>query len=156
MTAEKKKGKYIYYRCTGFKGPCGNTYIREEKLSDLLGTTVKAVQIPPAVADRIATAIRDTDGRAEHERLETKQRLERRRRTVLAKLDRGYDDYVSGKISDEFWTRRSEQWEEERRTVEGDLTRLEQADGRLAVAGERILELAKKAEFLYKTQNPSE
>jgi hypothetical protein len=21
MTAEMKKGKYVYYRCTGFKGP---------------------------------------------------------------------------------------------------------------------------------------
>jgi site-specific DNA recombinase len=27
MTAEKKKGRYIYYRCTGFKGSCGNAYI---------------------------------------------------------------------------------------------------------------------------------
>ena len=31
MTAELKKGKYIYYRCTGFKGHCGNTYIRQEE-----------------------------------------------------------------------------------------------------------------------------
>jgi site-specific DNA recombinase len=43
MTAEKKKGKYVYYRCTGFRGPCGNRYIREEQLSALLGTTVKRV-----------------------------------------------------------------------------------------------------------------
>jgi site-specific DNA recombinase len=25
MTAEKKKGKYVYYRCTGFHAACGNT-----------------------------------------------------------------------------------------------------------------------------------
>ena len=37
MTAELKKGKYVYYRCTGFKGRCGNTYIRQEALADLLG-----------------------------------------------------------------------------------------------------------------------
>lgn len=37
MTAERKKGKYTYYRCTGFKGACGNTYIREGRLSTLLG-----------------------------------------------------------------------------------------------------------------------
>ena len=35
MTAEKKKGKYVYYRCTRFKGACGNTYVREERLADL-------------------------------------------------------------------------------------------------------------------------
>jgi hypothetical protein len=30
MTAEKKKGKYVYYRCTSHRGTCGNAYIREE------------------------------------------------------------------------------------------------------------------------------
>jgi Recombinase zinc beta ribbon domain/Recombinase len=33
MTAEIKKARYIYYHCTGFRGNCGNTYIREEELS---------------------------------------------------------------------------------------------------------------------------
>jgi hypothetical protein len=30
-------------------------------------------------------------------------------RTVLSKLDRGCDDFVSGRISDEFWTRKSQE-----------------------------------------------
>ena len=74
----------------------------------------------------------------------------------MAKLDRGYDDYVSGRISEEFWTRRSEQWEEEHRLVDGELARLEHANGHIAVTGEKILELAKKAGFLYETQDPTE
>ena len=51
MTAEMKKGKYIYYRCTGFKGACGNTYVREERLADLLGETIAPIQITPEIAD---------------------------------------------------------------------------------------------------------
>ena len=31
-TAEMKKGRYIYYHCTGHRGACGNTYVREEDL----------------------------------------------------------------------------------------------------------------------------
>ena len=30
MTAEMKKGKYVYYRCTGFRGAAATVYIREE------------------------------------------------------------------------------------------------------------------------------
>ena len=33
ITAEIKKGKYIYYHCTGFKGNCDNKYVREEELN---------------------------------------------------------------------------------------------------------------------------
>jgi hypothetical protein len=40
--------------------------------------------------------------------------------------------------------------------VDGELARLEHANGHVAVTGEKILGLAKKAEFLYKTQNPTE
>jgi hypothetical protein len=41
FTAELKKGQYVYYHCTGAKGPCGNSYIREEDLGTLLGDVVK-------------------------------------------------------------------------------------------------------------------
>jgi hypothetical protein len=63
-TAERKKGKYVYYRCTGFKGACGNVYILQEKLAALLREVIKPVQITPDVAADIATAIRQSDGDA--------------------------------------------------------------------------------------------
>ena len=101
----------MYHRCTGFKGRGGNTYVRQEQLAELLGTTVQAIQIPPDIADDIASALRDSDSHAARERGEAQHRLEVRRRAVLGKLDRAYEDYVSGRISEEFWTRKSEQWE---------------------------------------------
>ena len=58
ITAEQKKGKYVYYSCTGFHGLCGNDYIREERLADLLGGVVERIQIPAEVADSIAVGIR--------------------------------------------------------------------------------------------------
>src|SRR6266566_69256 len=107
MTAEKKKGKYIYYRCTGFHGPCGNTYIREEQFATLLGTVIAPIQIAPTIAEEIATALKCSEADGEHRRQTDLRQLEQRRRVVVSKLDRGYDDYVSGKISEEFWNRKS-------------------------------------------------
>jgi hypothetical protein len=156
MTAEQKKGKYVYYRCTGFKGRCGNTYIREEALSKLLGSTVQAVQLPPDVAESLARCLKDADGQMERERLAAQQRLEDRRRKVLAKIDRGYDDYVEGRVTEDFWARKSEQWEDERRAVDAQLARLASSNGSLAVTGEKTLELAKQADLLYKTQDSAE
>jgi site-specific DNA recombinase len=34
ITPEKKKGKYIYYHCTGYKGKHGNAWVREEDLTE--------------------------------------------------------------------------------------------------------------------------
>jgi site-specific DNA recombinase len=108
------------------------------------------------VADQIAAALRDDDGNAAQARIEARQRLENRRRKVLAKLDRGYEDLIEGRITEDFWNRKSGDWEDERCTIETELARLAQTNGQVAVTAEKVLELAKKAEFLYKTQDPAE
>ena len=156
MTAEKKKAKYIYYRCTGFKGACGNTYIREERLADLLGGTIAPIQITAEIAAGIADALRTDEGEVQQRRTEAIHQLEQRRRAVTGKLDRGYDDFVSGAISDELWKRKSAEWEADLRAVEGELARVEQPRQPVMATAERILELAQKAEFLYKSQDRTE
>ena len=156
MTAEKKKGKYIYYRCTGFHGACGNTYIREERLADLLGGVIQPIQITDDIADSIATALRASDDGAEKRRVCDLRQIEQRRRAAATKLDRGYDDFVSGRISEDFWTRKSQEWEAELQTVEAEQARLEVPRPDATATAEKILELAKQAENLYKSQDPTE
>ncbi len=156
ITAEKKKGKYVYYRCTGFKGACGNSYMRQEQLAELLGDVIRPIQITSEIAEDIATALRGIDREADDRRRESLRQLHQRRRTVVSKLDRGYDDFVSGRISEEFWTRKSKEWESELAIVDADRPRLEQPRPLATVTAVKILELAKKAESLYKTQDPTE
>lgn len=36
MVGEIKKTRYVYYRCTGYRGKCGEPYTREEKLEQRL------------------------------------------------------------------------------------------------------------------------
>ena len=62
---------------------------------------------------------------------------------------------LEGRVSEDFWSRKSVQWEDERRLLEAQLARLEQPNAALAVTGQKILELAKQAGFLYRTQDPS-
>ena len=113
MTAEMKKGKYVYYRCSGYHGKCGNAYVRQERLAQLLGEVIRPIQISQEVADGIAMALRASDQDAEARRSEDLRQLDQRRRTIVSKLDRGYDDLVEGRISEEFWTRKAQQWEAE-------------------------------------------
>jgi site-specific DNA recombinase len=95
-----KKGRYVYYRCTGFRGACGNTYIREEELADRLGALVERIQIPPEIADWIAERLHDCQDALEQTRRESVAGLTQRRQTTQSKLDRGYDDYLEGRLSE--------------------------------------------------------
>jgi len=79
MTAEKKKGRYVYYRCTGFRGRCGNAYIRQEQLATLLGTVLKPIQIAPEIAEGIATALKCSEAEGEQRRQDALRQFEQRR-----------------------------------------------------------------------------
>ncbi len=122
-----KKGRYVYYHCTGSHGPCGNTYIREEGLGLLLGEIVRRVQISPEIADWIADALRDSQVEKGQFHREAVSRLGRRRDTVQRKLDRGYEDLLSGKITDELWTRKSQEWESDLAATRDELARHDRA-----------------------------
>ena len=89
----------------------------------------------------------------ERERAASLATLEQRHRAVAAKMDRAYDDYLADRISEDFWKKKSVGWESELATIDAGLARLQHAKPVSAVSAEKILELAKKAHFLYKTQS---
>jgi hypothetical protein len=82
--------------------------------------------------------------------------VDQRRRTVVSKIDRVYEDFVSDRISEAFWTSKSAEWEAELQTIDAERARLERTHAPAVATAEKILELAKKAEILYKLQNPGE
>jgi len=153
LTAERKKQKYTYYRCTGFRGACGNACIREERLADLLGGVVKRIEIPAELANWIAEGLRDSQRELEQTRPQSVAQLAQRQRAIQGKLDRAYEDHLDGRISATFWTRKSEEWESELAMIERELGRLSHPAPTYQATGEKILKLAKQAEFLYKRRN---
>jgi len=156
MTAERKKGKYTYYRCTAFHGRCGNGYIREERLAQLLGGVVDKMQLPERVAKAITARLHASQAELEQARGRSSARLLERQRALQAKIDRGYDDYVERRISNALWARKSAEWETELATVTAELSALDRPATAFVATGERIIELVKRAGILYKTEDPPE
>jgi hypothetical protein len=130
--------------------------MREEQLADLLGDVIAPIQISEQIAESIACALRTTEQDAEHRRVEALSQLNQRRRVVISKLDRGYEDYLESRISSDFWRRKSQEWEAELQTIDRERTRHQQPNTVATVKAAKILELAKQAENLYKSQVPAE
>ena len=85
--------------------------VRNVLLADLLGAVMAQIQIPSKIADWIAAGVRESQSDLEIARQQSLTQLTQRRRAVQAKLDRGYDDYLEGRISEVFWRRKSEEAE---------------------------------------------
>ena len=57
LVAEKKKGKYVYYHCTGNKGKCPEPYTREEVLDECFADLLKGLIFDDQVMDWIIEAL---------------------------------------------------------------------------------------------------
>ena len=69
---------------------------------------------------------------------------------------RAYQDKLDGKISEDFWTRKSEEWQTEEQQIRSAIQALELDKPERMVNAVRILELANKAYFLYLKQSAAE
>ncbi len=59
ITAERKKGKYVYYRCTGYRGKCDTPRFREEEC-----TILKNIHIPDEVLLPLEESLNSNQERA--------------------------------------------------------------------------------------------
>ena len=110
VTAELKKNRYTYYHCTGYRGKCDLPYFREEELGDSLAVTLRNIHFPIDVLLQLEKSLLTDKGRAEAIRKEQAERLERRLTALRHRFDQAYLDKLDGKITEEFWIRKSAEW----------------------------------------------
>ena len=156
VTAERKKEKYNYYHCTGYRGKCSLPYIREEELGSRLGTILKDIYVPDDVVEMLQRAFREDRDRSEVGWKQECERLQKRLAGVRSRIDQSYVDKLDGMISENLWLRKSSEWQQEEQQILLALNGLEEATPDRALTASRIIELANKAYFLYLRQNPAE
>ena len=157
VTAEFHKGKYTYYRCSYGRGPCDLPYMPEPKLANQLGEVLRDIHVPDEVVRAIVTSMEQDRSNSEERRQAELQGLRQRLAALRSRMDQMYEDKLDGKISEELWTRKANEYREQELALESALERLSQpVTPERALSAGRILELANKAYSLYLTRNVTE
>ena len=157
VTGEFKKGKYVYYRCSGGRGPCDLPRFREEDLAGVLGDVLRAVTIPPEVAKRMAAAVERDNVNAGAHVAQERARLNRELSRLRGHMDAAYSDKLDAKIPEEFWQRKQVEWQAEELRITSQLEGLKEPNKENTLADvRRILELTQNAYSQYLKQKPFE
>jgi site-specific DNA recombinase len=107
LVGELKKGRYVYYHCTGHHGKCAEPYTREEVMQDQLAASLRELVVPREILAWLNETVSESDltERAARERETT--RLEEQRRRLDSKLDAMYEDRLEGRITPEMYDRKA-------------------------------------------------
>ena len=125
MVAELKKGKYIYYHCTGRRGKCPEPYTRQEALIDEFASVLGELVIPDEVLHSFAQAVNDTDqteAKARATAIKTqKAEIDR----LVHKLNTLYDDRFDGRITGTHYDQKAAQIESQQAELRRNIAELE-------------------------------
>lgn len=156
LTAEIKKEKYVYYRCTGHKGNCKQVYLKQENLEKHFENVLTDIPVPEYVQDIILQSLRASiEEKAEYHNTLVQQ-TERQIKFLQNRIDQAYLDKIDGKIGEEFWRSHTSKWIEEKDRLAVKLLAMQRADRNYLENVNVILELSRKAITLFKKQTPDQ
>lgn len=100
VTGEIKKGRYVYYHCTDFRGKCALPRFREQEISKRLGHVLRDIQIPAEVVQSIGASLQQAQKQMHDQSALERNRWERELATLHSRIDAAYTDKLDGKISE--------------------------------------------------------
>jgi len=155
ITAEKKKGKYVYYHCTHRHGPCSQkAVVREEELDRQFQAVVEAVQVGTEWVGEVEGELRRSTAEDEQFQQEMRQGLIRRIEALEHRLDKGLEACLDGTLADAVWKKKSGEWREEMERLRESLHQKQSTPQQNEKPGHDLLKLARKATGLYRRQSP--
>jgi DNA invertase Pin-like site-specific DNA recombinase len=156
MVGEMKKGRYVYYHCTGFKGKCPEKYTREEVLEEKFTGLLKGIAFSEETLDWVRQALRAShrDERQFHE--EAVAKLQREHRRLQDRIDAMYMDKLDGRITNEFFDAQATEFRAQQARVMRDIEAHQTANRSYIEEGIQLLELAHNAHVLFESQPPVE
>lgn len=156
IVGQIQKQRYVYYHCTGYRGQCGEPYVRQEvieqKFSDVLGRLAFDDEVLAWVRDALSES--HADEKRDHEHAIARLKAEHGR--LQQRIHAMYVDKLDGRIDAEFFDRMSAEWRAEQDRCLQDIERHSAADQSYLEDGIRVLELAKDAQRLFNKQEPRE
>lgn len=150
LSPQIKKEKYRYYRCTGFKGDCGEPYLREEFLDEKFAEALAEIALEPAQLDHIREHLRAGQADAQRQHRESLERLEGECARLQRRLDQMYVDKLDGVIDAETYARTARAWQDEIRSHRRAMGRHDEAKQHFLEEGLVILSLATEASALFR------
>ena len=129
LTAELKKGKYIYYHCTGKRGgTCKKDWIREEQIDDVMVDLIKRIPKPDnKIFELIKKSIKDARKLRKNYEETSAEEIQKQINRLTSRIDNLYTDKLDGKITEDYWKEKHNQWYEEKDELYEKLQRINKA-----------------------------
>ena len=150
LTAELKKGKYIYYHCTGNKGGnCKRDYINETKIDKSIAEVLNLIIIPSDVRKKIADELKILHDKKNGYSKEVKANLQKQITILENRIEKAFKDKFDGNITTEQWKLFNDKWQAEKDKMYIQLEEINKLDKQFYEHSDTLLRFTDNAHEYY-------
>ncbi|MEQ1933072.1 MAG: recombinase family protein [Fimbriimonadaceae bacterium] len=151
MTGEVKKGKYVYYHCTGLgREVCGRPYVSESQITAAFVELLGRLSVPEDMVNWIRDGLQEADSDRHAQRANREQRITCELKTLRSRLETLYLDKLEGEITADFYRETRDKWQGRITDLELEIAALDRAEPTSVDQAMTILELASTAHIRFK------
>lgn len=150
LVGELKKGKYIYYHCTGNRGgTCKKHYLKENIAENYFIDILKKIKVSDEGYEIITKFVKDKVNEENEFAKDQIQQTQIKIDKVKERLNKLFTVWIDGKIDDDLYNKKSAEFQTELDALDYRLTSLNKSDVEVINFSKKILELFKAAPELY-------
>lgn len=149
ITFERKKGKYVYGHCTFKRGKHTSKYVNQDIITKQINTMLARIQIPDVIYQEISKTLKES---FEKNRYDQTQRITILEAEVLKyqnRKERVYEDYLDGKIPEDLYQRKFQEFDIQAKLKQEDLKRFELSDEDYYLSVSHLLKLGRDIQKLF-------
>ena len=129
LVGEVKKGKYVYYHCTGNRGgTCKSDYINETKIDKVVSEVLKLLIIPFEIRQKISNALRVEHEKKNNCSKEIKSNIQKQVSVLENRIEKLFQDKLDGIITYEQWKTFNDKWQVEKDKLSFQLEEINKLD----------------------------
>ncbi len=130
ITAEKQKGRFVYYHCTKKKGPCpSKKFLRDEALLSQINNAILKVHIDEEIKDKMINRLEELSQGESKASFSHSDHIKQELKTFEEKIERLIDIYISREISQEEYTLKKAKLLNEKKDLQEKLREIEKSSG---------------------------
>lgn len=156
ITAERKKGKHDYYRCTKYERKCDQKPVSGKVIEKAFMEQLAIFEYSDEMIDYVTEGLKRS--------LDDKRVYENKRHDSLAmekaklrrRMDAMYEDKLDGNISEDRYNDLFNRYSNRLHEIDSELSKYTKAEIDYYEFGRHILELARNAQYLYEKGTDSE
>jgi len=156
VTPELKKGRYVYYSCSNYKGECERIWTREEDLLEPITKMLKDIQLPQGKVDKVVARLKEINEDKNEFHKKAVSQLQAEYNKLQQNTDRLLDLLVDNSITRDIYDTKFKEYKEKQYDVNQRMEEYTRADENYHIAATTVFSLANRALEIFESSEANE